>query len=51
MFYVGSEPVWKQYAQDGWLNEQISKMLDEIVGKYPMEVTYENISLGEVKMA
>lgn len=51
MFYVGSEPLWKQYAQSGWLNAQISNMLDEIVGKYPMEVTYENISLGEVNMA
>ena len=51
MFYVGSEPLWKQYAQDGWKNEQISKMLEGILENYPMEVTYENISLGELKMA
>lgn len=51
MFFVGSEPLWKQYAQEGWLNEQISQMLDEIVKNYSMEVTYENISLGEVNMA
>ena len=51
MFFVGSEPMWKQYAQEGWKNDQVSKLLESIVENHPMEVTYENISLGEVKMA
>jgi len=50
MFFVGSEPLWPQYARNGWLSEQIGLMLDEIVEKHPMEVTYENISLGETKL-
>ena len=51
MFYVGSELMWKQYAEGDWKNDQISKLLERIVESYPMEVTYENISLGEVNMA
>jgi len=50
MFFVGSEPMWKAYAESGWQNEQIGKFLEEIVAAYPMEVTYENISLGNVEM-
>ena len=51
MYYVGSELMWKQYAENDWKNDQIGKLLDTIVESYPMEVTYENISLGEVKTA
>ncbi len=51
MFYVGSSPMWKEYAQTDWTNEQIAAFLDKIVEAYPMDVTYENISLGEVQMA
>lgn len=51
MFYVGSEPMWKQVAEGGWMNEQTSNLLERVTAEYPMEVTYENISLGEVNMA
>ena len=51
MYYVGYELNWKQTAQTDWLNEQISRFLDEIVEEYPMDVTYENITLGEVSLA
>ena len=50
MFYVGSEPVWKEYASTDWTNAQISDLLERIVENYPMDVTYENISLGEMVM-
>lgn len=50
MFYVGSEPMWKTYAESGWQNDQVSAFLEEIVAEYPMEVTYENISLANVEM-
>ncbi len=51
MYYVGSEPMWKTYAQTDWTNEQIGAFLDKIVESYPMDVTYENITLGDVKVA
>ena len=50
MFFVGSEPQWISYAESDWMNEQSSKLLENIVSKYPMEVSYENIALGVVKM-
>lgn len=51
MYYVGYDLTWKQVAQTDWLNAQISRFLDEIVEEYPMDVTYENITLGEVSLA
>lgn len=51
MFFVGSEPMWKQYAAEDWKNAQISKFLEEVVAEYPMDVTYENIFLGDLEMA
>ena len=50
MFFVGSEPQWISYAESDWMNEQSTKLLEGIVAKYPMEVSYENIALGVVKM-
>jgi len=50
MFFVGSEPQWTYYAESDWLNEQSAKLLEDIVAAYPMEVSYENIALGVVKM-
>ena len=50
MFFVGSEPQWVSYAESDWMNEQSSKLLEDIVAKYPMEVSYEDIALGVVKM-
>ena len=50
MFFVGSEPQWVSYAESDWLNEQSNNLLEGIVTKHPMEVSYENISLGVVKM-
>jgi hypothetical protein len=32
------------------MNEQSNKLLEDIVTKYPMEVTYENIALGVVEL-
>ena len=51
MYYVGYELNWKQTAQTDWLNDQISTFLNEIVEEYPMDVTYENITLGAVSLA
>ena len=50
MFFVGSEPQWISYAESDWMNEQSSKLLESIVSEYPMEVSYEDIALGVVKM-
>ena len=41
--------VYRSLSED--MQESAQPMLDEIVKNYSMEVTYENISLGEVNMA
>ena len=50
MFFVGSQPQWISYAESDWMNEQSKKLLENIVAEYPMEVAYENIALGVVKL-
>jgi parvulin-like peptidyl-prolyl isomerase len=50
MFFVGSQLQWTTYAASDWANEQSAKLLEDIVAKYPMEVTYENIALGVVAL-
>ena len=50
MYFVDSELNWKQVAQTDWLNDQISAFLDQVVESYPMAVTYENITLGDVSL-
>ena len=50
MFFVNSQPQWISYAASDWANEQSVKLLEGIVAEYPMEVTYENIALGVVKL-
>ena len=50
MFFVGSQPMWQEYARSAWVNEQTDLLLDAIVEDYPMEVTYENIALADVKL-
>ena len=50
MFFVKSEPKWTYYAESDWKNAQSNKLLEDIVSRYPMEVSYENIALGVVKM-
>lgn len=51
MFFVGSEPMWKQHAAADWKNEQINLFLEEVIADYPVDVTYENIFLSNLEMA
>ena len=50
MYYVDSEPQWISYAASDWANEQSAQLLEAAVSLYPMEVKYEDIVLGVVKM-
>ena len=50
MFFVNSEPSWISYAEADWMNEQSANLLETVTSRYPMEVSYEKIVLGVVKM-
>lgn len=50
MYFVSSQPQWKYYVQSDWKTEQSNQMMADLVEQYPMEVTYEKITLGNVEM-
>ena len=51
MFFVGSEPMWKAYAEADWVTEQTNTFIAQLTENYPMEVSYKDIVLGYVNMA
>lgn len=50
MYFVQAEPMWITYARSDVITEQSNLMVEEICGRYPMEVTYGNVSLGFLDM-
>lgn len=50
MFFVGSRPVWKEYAESDLVNARASELLSNAVAKYPMEADFESILLAYVDM-
>ncbi len=51
MYFVSSEPIWKYETQAAVLGERTSKMMDEAKAKWPMEVNYKEIVLGNVDLS
>lgn len=50
MYFVRSYPQWTYFAQRDWVNEKTGLMIEDLIAAYPMEVSYEKISLGNVTM-
>lgn len=50
MYFGGSRPQWKYYAESDWKNEQINLMFTNLTEDYPMEVDYSKITLGNVDL-
>lgn len=50
MYFVDTQPQWKYYAESDWVGEETNKMIDKLVEKNPMDVVYENITLGNVNL-
>lgn len=48
MFYVGSRPVWVEYAESDLMNQRASELLNTLLAKYTMEADFENILLAYV---
>lgn len=46
MYFSGSRPQWRYYAEQGWKNEQTTALLDNMVQAHPLEVSYDKILLG-----
>lgn len=50
MYYVSSSPAWITYAENDYIAMKSNEFLAELAAKYPMEVEYENITLGFIDL-
>ena len=50
MYFVGSKPAWKTYAESDLMNERVAAMSNEINAKLPLTVDFSKILLGFVDM-
>lgn len=44
MYMIGNEPVWERVCRQEYLSEYCTKLIDDQVAKYPLEVDYEKIA-------
>ncbi len=51
MYFSGSNPIWEIETQTAILTDNTNKMLEEGKAKWPMEVNYKKIVLGNVELA
>ncbi len=51
MYFVGSQPIWKYYAESDWVSEQTRRLMEEVVANHPMEGYYDQIALGYVDLS
>ena len=47
MFFVKSQPTWYVYAESTLKNEMANDIMEELMEKYPIEVKFDQIVLGE----
>jgi len=50
MYYVSSTPAWVTYAENDYITMKSNEFLADLSAKYPMEVEYENITLGFIDL-
>ncbi len=50
MYFSGSKVIWEYEAESALMTERTGKMLDDAMVKYPMEINYKKIVLGEVSL-
>ena len=51
MYFASSVPIWQYETQSAVLSERTTTMLEEAKAKWPMEVNYKNIVLGNVDLS
>ena len=47
MYFVQGEPEWKTTAASQYMADELNNMLDSAAQKWPTEVSYSKIALGE----
>lgn len=51
MYFVGSDPIWRVTAQSDLMVEKGNEFLEGILAKYPAEIDYSAIALGNVDLS
>ena len=51
MYFSGSTPIWEKEAKEALLGENTDKLIQDGQAKWPMEVNYKKIVLGQVDLA
>ena len=51
MYFSGSTPTWEYETRSMVLSENTNKLLAEAQEKYPMDVNYKKIVIGNVNLA
>lgn len=51
MYFSGSEEIWYTQAKKALLSELSTNLIEDALEKYPMEVDYQAIGLGYVKLS
>ena len=51
MYFVGSDPIWKVTAEYDMMVEKGNEFQESILAKYPAEIDYSAIALGNVNLA
>ena len=51
MYFVGSDPIWYVTAQSDLMVEKGNEFLEGILAKYPAEIDYSAIALGNVDLS
>ncbi len=46
MYFSADRPQWRHYAQQDWMTEQTTALLENMVKAHPIQVSYEQIQLG-----
>ena len=50
MYFSGSTPIWEKEAKEALLGENTDKLIQDGQAKWPMEVNYKKIVLGQVDL-
>lgn len=46
MYFSDSRPQWRYYAQQDWMTEQTTALLENMMEAHPIQVSYDKIALG-----
>ena len=51
MYFSGSEEIWYTQAKNALLSQMSTDLIEGMLEEYPMEVDYQAIGLGYVKLS